>query len=90
MAYVWIAMVGLGGILVETTVSYPNVSTTYGFVAESMSLVVSGPADFCPLTGALTVVAAPVTRLVLWRFPPGAALATVRPQPVEVSSCSFV
>jgi len=71
--YAWIAMVAFGGILVETVVIYPNVfHDAPASLAESMEFfVVTGPADLFPPLGALTVLAA-VSTLVLLRRCPGA------------------
>jgi hypothetical protein len=70
MAYVWIAMVAFGGVLVETIIVYPNVfHDVPASLAESMEFfVVTGPADFFPPMGAATVVAAVGTLSVLWRY----------------------
>ncbi|TQM09763.1 anthrone oxygenase family protein [Pseudonocardia kunmingensis] len=66
--YAWIAVVGFGGILVETVVIYPNVfHDAPASLVESMEFfVVTGPADLFPPLGALTVAAA-VATLVLVR-----------------------
>lgn len=71
MAYVWIAMVAFGGILVETIVIYPNVfhDAPASLAGAVDFFVVTGPADFFPPMGATTVVAAVGTLAVLWRWP---------------------
>lgn len=68
VAYVWIAMVAFGGILVETIIIYPNVfHDVPRSLAESMDFfVVTGPADFFPPMGAVTVLAAITTVILLW------------------------
>ncbi|WP_216211255.1 anthrone oxygenase family protein [Amycolatopsis aidingensis] len=68
-AYVWIAMVAFGGIAVETIIIYPNV---FHNVPDSLAgamefFAVTGPADFFPPMGAVTVVAAVATVVLLWR-----------------------
>ncbi|MEU6719582.1 hypothetical protein ABZ897_49680 [Nonomuraea sp. NPDC046802] len=67
-AYVWIAMVAFGGIAVETIVIYPNVfHDVPASLAESMRFfVVTGPADFFPPLGAVTVVFSVATLVLLW------------------------
>ncbi len=70
-AYVWVAMVAFGGILVETIVIYPNV---FHNVPESLAgamdfFEVVGPADLFPPLGAATVVAGFASLVVLWRYP---------------------
>ncbi|MDA3649740.1 DUF1772 domain-containing protein [Saccharopolyspora indica] len=66
-AYLWIAVVAFGGILAETIIIYPNVfhdvPASLGTSVEFM--VAAGPADFFPPLGALTVVAAVVSLVVL-------------------------
>ncbi|MCG5215535.1 DUF1772 domain-containing protein [Streptosporangium sp. KLBMP 9127] len=68
MAYAWIAIIGFGGILAETIVIYPNVfHDAPASLAESMEFfVVTGPADFFPPMGALTVLASLATLVLLW------------------------
>lgn len=68
IAYVWLAIVAFGGILVETTILYPNV---FHDPPDSLELsmefmVATGPADFFPRVGAVTVLAG-VATLVLVR-----------------------
>lgn len=67
-AYVWVAMVAFGGILVETVVIYPNVfHDVPGSLSESMEFfTITGPADLFPPLGAATVVAAVATVVLLW------------------------
>ncbi|MER6827544.1 hypothetical protein ABT352_16305 [Streptosporangium sp. NPDC000563] len=67
-AYVWIAMVAFGGIAVETIVIYPNVfHDVPASLAESVEFfVVSGPADFFPPMGAVTVIASVATLILVW------------------------
>jgi len=69
--YAWIAVVAFGGILVETVVIYPNVfHDAPASLAQSMEFfVVTGPADLFPPMGALTVVAATCTLVLLRRYP---------------------
>jgi hypothetical protein len=67
--YVWIAMVGCGGIAVETIVIYPNV---FHDAPDSLAgavdfFTVTGPADFFPPMGAATVLAALVSLALAWR-----------------------
>ncbi|MEO3795050.1 hypothetical protein ABGB14_32975 [Nonomuraea sp. B10E15] len=66
--YVWIAMVAFGGIAVETVVIYPNVfHDVPASLAESMEFfVVTGPADFFPPMGAVTVVASVAALALAW------------------------
>lgn len=68
-AYVWIAMVAFGGIAVETIVIYPNVfhDVPASLVGSVDFFSVTGPADFFPPMGAVTVVAAVLTVVVLPR-----------------------
>lgn len=68
-AYVWIAMVAFGGIAVETIVIYPNVfHDPPRSLAESMEFfAVTGPGDFFPPMGAVTVLTALACAVLLWR-----------------------
>ncbi|GAA1194821.1 DUF1772 domain-containing protein [Prauserella alba] len=66
-AYVWLAMVAFGGIAVETIVIYPNV---FHDVPRSLTEAcaffdVTGPADFFPPMGAVTLITAVVTLLLV-------------------------
>ncbi|MEU8247856.1 hypothetical protein [Nonomuraea sp. NPDC048916] len=67
-AYVWIAMVAFGGIAVETIVIYPNVfHDVPASLAEAVEFfAVTGPADFFPPMGAVTVVAAVAALVLVW------------------------
>lgn len=71
-AYVWIAMVAFGGIAVETIVIYPNVfhDPPASLTESTEFFVVTGPADFFPPMGAVTVIAAAATLLLLRRVRP--------------------
>lgn len=68
-AYVWIAMVAFGGIAVETIVIYPNVfhDVPRSLTESTEFFTVTGPADFFPPMGAVTVAASIATVLVVWR-----------------------
>jgi hypothetical protein len=70
-AYLWIALVAFGGIAVETIVIYPNVfhDVPASLGASVEFFAVTGPADFFPPMGAVTVLAAVVSLLLLWRVP---------------------
>ncbi len=69
MFYVWIAMVGFGGILVETVVIYPNVfhDPPASLVEATEFFVVTGPADLFPPLGVIAVAAGASTLALLWR-----------------------
>ncbi|XVV00898.1 DUF1772 domain-containing protein [Actinosynnema sp. CA-248983] len=69
VAYAWIAIVAFGGIAVETIVIYPNVfHDAPASLAESVEFfAVTGPADFFPVMGLVTAVAAAATVVALWR-----------------------
>ncbi len=68
--YVWLAMVGCGGIAVETIVIYPNVfhDVPASLAGASEFFEVTGPADLFPPLGATTVVLAVVTLVLVWRI----------------------
>ncbi|MBF6177325.1 anthrone oxygenase family protein [Nocardia otitidiscaviarum] len=70
-AYVWIAMVAFGGIAVETIIIYPNVfhDVPASLAEASDFFEVTGPADFFPPMGALTVLAAVASTVLAWRVP---------------------
>lgn len=71
-AYVWLAMVAFGGIAVETIVIYPNVfhDVPRSLTEASSFFDVTGPADFFPPMGAVTLIAAVVTVLLVRTAPP--------------------
>ncbi len=64
-------MVAFGGIAVETIIIYPNVfhDVPASLAGASDFFEVTGPADFFPPMGALTVVAALATTALAWRIP---------------------
>ncbi|MEV0085938.1 DUF1772 domain-containing protein [Saccharopolyspora sp. NPDC050642] len=70
-AYVWIAMVAFGGIAVETIVIYPNVfhDPPRSLAGAVEFFQITGPADFFPPMGAVTVLAAAASLVLLWRHP---------------------
>ncbi|GAA4910702.1 uncharacterized protein DUF1772 [Stackebrandtia albiflava] len=70
--FTWVAMLGFGGIAVETIVIYPNV---FHDAPASLTLAteffsVTGPADFFPPMGAATIVACLVALVAAWRVAP--------------------
>jgi len=64
-------MVAFGGIAVETIIIYPNVfhDVPASLAEASAFFEVTGPADFFPPMGAITVVAALATAALAWRIP---------------------
>jgi hypothetical protein len=68
--YVWVAMVGFGGVLVETVVIYPNIfHDAPASLAEATEFfAITGPGDLFRPLGAATVAAAASTLALLWRY----------------------
>lgn len=69
--YVWLAMVAFGGIAVETIIIYPNVfrDVPASLTEASDFFEITGPADFFPPMGAVTVLAALASTALTWRTP---------------------
>lgn len=70
-AYLWVAMIAFGGVLVETALLYPNIfRDPPASLAESMAFFrVVGPGDVFRPLGMATVGLAVLAAITLWRRP---------------------
>lgn len=69
LIYLWVVMIQLGALVFETFVIYPNI---FHNVPQSLEttmtfMVISGPGDFFPVVGLLSLLAGSGSVIVGWR-----------------------
>lgn len=72
LTYLWLVMIQLGALIFETFVIYPNI---FHNVPQSLEttmtfMVISGPGDFFPFVGLLSLLAGAGSLIVGWRVKP--------------------